>query len=726
MPDSNFIKYHVFIAGLLVKTGAVVIATGVNNLCSCRVSIDYSPHIIHLPKYSQISVFSSINDSEPTLEFDGVIVGINYSKSIMTGHSVTLSCFTQGIVWNARRQIDLTLQELLGSVVKAGSTDLYFSGVGGGIDSNYANFIKTNGYDIGAAGTCVLTSHFIYNTSAKNSDGSQDTNPTSYLFVYNGKLLKSEFDTVPENDTTGFTNPTFYLRFLDTLRLSNKVYGLSTTATLTKYFQQDRFLEAIASNTYTDIHGENTFWQIAANTWNIAFHEVIDVPNATFIPYDNNTSTQTTLNISEFKVSSFDSDGENTKTISQFTTDSFKKISVINNKNQFAGLAEYVIKPRSIFGIPFKCNVIWPDQVIEFSFLKDYLNEVTRMRCIRNGIPGVSDSNLRLSTSVILGPNFNDKDNYFNSFNVSTINADDDTRPRTQHDYSTYEDQFGAVQADIQLMEAYNATLYGDADDDKSKLEESNRRLKIYTNHEFAQRYFINRPCSITVNNEVDVVAGMPIVILNESGQHIIAYCASKEKSWQANGSMSVRLEVHSARYVSELIGNLAQVVDPLSYESLKNNDQQGELNNTVKELEKLLGSERIDVLFGDTNTIETAVNDTFKRYNYYKDSNLIDLKSLYKRKVCTYTEYCNFYENKPLQFKSNQYVKPTPISIEQNMSAQLQDIFNSTPGMDSLSCNRYTVYDTINNTLETISGKSVNEIVNLHIAFTNNSANRV
>jgi len=54
-------------------------------------------------------------------------------------------------------------------------------------------------------------------------------------------------------------------------------------------------------------------------------------------------------------------------------------VSYKTSQTHEVALTSYVVKPQSVFGIPPRCNIIFPSMIENFSFQEDYMNQPTRL-----------------------------------------------------------------------------------------------------------------------------------------------------------------------------------------------------------------------------------------------------------------------------------------------------------------------------------------------------------
>lgn len=643
MSASKIYKNFVYVGNQQIPFIDITIGSNVGSFSTLVINIPYSPYIQHLFPFTKIQVFEQITNngrtSKATLEFDGVVVGISRAKNVLGQVGINLSCFTDGIIWERRKEYDYYLNEITEADTR-GTED-----VGNirseGIIGNYFNtLISKNGYDIGTAAACVLTSEYI-----QNSKGELTVN-----FIYNGKQFTVPATEQDTNDSDAgasivganynpSSSPKYYLRYLDDFKLKNKVYGISTSYAIMNYFQTNNFIELITHN-MGDLHGENSFHNIAQQVLNYGFHQFYDIPNPCYIKKTTNNPSPVNVGKDIPTAENFDPEAEVEYISEDQAKDNIKRIS-INSSNNFDGLAEYIFKPISVLGVPLKCNIIWPDQVIAENLSTDFLNSPTRVVGHRHPIEGISSENTVLTTLVAVGPVFKDSDQYFRSL---TVDYDPDKPTfREGKNFSDFEAQFGVAYSPIDISTAFDNALLrnltNEVDTSKNTLK-TIRNLNNYLNYEFSQKFFNSRKYSIQITPDCNPVIGSPVIIMEEHGQHIIAFCLSITKYYSAMGQKTVNLGLSYPRYYYENMGLLGNVVDPTCSDP-----------NALAEMETILGSDAICSITTansntSSNTLKAAIDRIFNKWHEDTSDNKETIKTMYSRKnVCTIQEYLDHHD---------------------------------------------------------------------------------
>lgn len=632
MHESRIYKTYVYLAGIQIPFVSATVSSQYGTLSSLNLELNYSPYIAHIHEFTKVQVWEQIIDSEsdpmesePTLEFDGVVVGIVRNKNVLGQVSIRLTCLTDGFIWNQRKRYDFYVDQIL-QAQTAEIDDLINVRADGQIDNYIANLLSENQFDIGCAVASILTSHPKGKYDGAETDKDKKLITTSFTYTYNGKEYNKKLQEVSESEAKKI-NPDYYNKYLDTFNLMYKIYGVTTSQNVKDFFQQDRFLK-LAQNQSNDIVGENTFWNIATTVMQYGFYSIYDIPNPTYIPKNGSSNI---LNVDDIRGKNKDAQVE--------------LISLLKN-NKYNGLAEYILKPISVLGLPLKCNIIWPEQVISESLFYDMVNSPTRIIMQMSALPITDNMAPVLTTQRVAGPVIGEGD-YFSSFvpasNKKHITSDPNNsnpkiRPATI--YSDYEKEYGMRYTMMNLSYAFENSLLTDLKEKgtANDIKNATRRIDNFLNYEFAQRYFAARNYSLQVTPDVDIVPGLPVIVLNKNQEHIICFCTGKSKSWSAQGSKSVSITVGYPRFYYENIDKLGNLIDPSSQEI-----------KGIQELEALFGSKALirdgegpsstPIKNIDSKTLAKKVDELFENYQNFD----IDYNE-FKRKTCTYSNFREFY----------------------------------------------------------------------------------
>lgn len=689
---------YAYIAGMKIPILSTTIGSQFGSLASLSVNIGYSPFITRLYEYTKIQIWEQVIEhgikSEPYLEFDGVIIGIQRRKNLIGETSVNLNCLTDGMTWNIRKQADFYLTDIVNADFR-GTGDILNMRSDGQIGNFFSDILQANRFDIGCSIASILTSHIHY-TKETNSDKStelqKDQKPdviTSYYeYNFNGKkYFKKVLPNGSVEDKNA--NPDYYKRFLDTYKLANKVYGVSTSKIIKDYFHQDQFVSLI-TNTMNDVYGENTFWQLALKVAEYGFFNVYDIPNASYISSDNGSGK---IDVETLLPNNGNSEQIETEPKQNIVTVISPEDNTFSKKKKvYKGLAEYIFKPISVTGIPFKCNIIWPDQIVEESIFYDFFNMPTRVRYRRKALPDEKLANI-LTTKMFVGPDFKST-GYLKSF---TLPNRKEGFIRSGDIYTPYEKEYGIKYFNLNLSFAFDtALLSGTDNEDKTKTEKAISKVNKFLNYEFSQKFLGSRQYTVSVTPDCNPVAGFPIVIMNRNGEHVIAFCTGVRKSWAAGGQKTVSLTLSYPRYYFEDLGDLGNIIDTISQDPI-----------ALEEVSKLIDSSPIDGITTSAKSskqLKIAIRSLFEEYLSADSTSLNKLKESYRRTSCTLNQFMLLYDKSSLINKTD---IPNDYLLKE---------FNSSKDANELSCHYFEVYDTLTRKVVEYKDKSVQDILTLHL----------
>lgn len=669
---SKVYKYHCFIAGVKVPLIYADISSGYGTLASCNITLNYSPFITHLQKFTKIQVFEVLNDNgkiqEPTLEFDGVLIGITRAKNVLGNVSVVLQLSTDGVVWNQRKQYDFYLNNITDADPRGTDSRLNIR-ADGHIQNFLGQILSKNKFDVGCAACSVLTSL----THGIKDNGKAAESYFSYS--YNGKVY--DYDVLDGHGPTDeCVEPKYYSeRFFNNFKLNKKVYGISTSDKIKEYFKQDRFIKMLENNNQ-DLYGENTFWTIATKVLSYGFYDIFDIPNPTFLPKIKTSALPVHL---KQEVENIDGNEAKAK----------KNVIPATQNRDCDGLAEYIFKPRSVIGIPFKCNVIWPDQIIQENLYCNFFGQPTRVLLKKNPLVGTKGN--ILTTSIFAGPHYKGEDQFLSSFNTPQKEYKNTTQ-RNERIRSEYEEAFGLNASHIHMGYAFDETLLGDHEKaTDAEKEDTLGKVYKFLNYEFAQKFLSSRTYQIQVDPEVNPVCGVSTVVMNEYGEHVIAFCLGVRKSWDVNGKKTVTLNVAYPRFYYEELADINSAIDPTSTDK-----------EFLEELQTLLGCEAITSAGTNNGNLKVVVEGLFKEYLSNKN---IKKSGKFKRKVCTFNEYLSLFGME----------KVKDIELVNQYTSQ---VFDSTVEEAKLSTNKIVVFDRSTGKSEEIKNLKNSDYVYKHLKW--------
>lgn len=680
MSQVKIYKNYCYLAGIKIPVINITISTQYGSIASLQVSLPYSPFIIHIYPFTKIQIFEQITENginkQPTLEFDGVVTSVTKQLNALGQAGCSLTCYTDGIIWNKRKRYDFYLSEITRADARLTGDETVLR-ADGAIENFFGDVLQNNQFDIGCAICSILTQR-AYGIIDQDPKVPGRITPlgkpevTQYTYSYNGKQYKKP---APEGVGVNELNPSYYNKYLKEYKLANKVYGITTSQAIKSFFEQDRFIKLI-TNMNNDLHGENTFWSVALQIMEYGFYNVYDIPNPCYIPANNSKEDK------EFFTLGADLEVEQKESVTTSLARFADRVT-LNSGRTKAGLAEYIFKPISVLGIPFKCNVIWPDQKIAESITYDHFNSPSRVIMQRQSIPGDTGRDIVLTSDVFAGPVFSSKDGkYLSSYLPEQTTFTSDDIMRAGNIYSEYEKQYGVNYHRLTLSYAFNQALLQDgsvrhvegADNtasDKAHATADKTRINKFLNYEFAQAYFGARQYNIQVTPDVNPVVGMPIVILDRTGQHVVAFCLGITKTWNATGQKTINLNVGYPRYYYEDIGVLGNIVDPTCSDE-----------NSLQELKTIIGSDSLLPYNSTTGQLKTKIEEIFKLFIQDQSDNKEEIKSHYSRSgICTYGDFLDLHGI------------PTTNNLDESFN-----LFKTTVSEQVLSTNDFTVYDDIEN----------------------------
>jgi len=675
---------YVYLAGLLVPYIDFTINSQYGQISSLQLNIPYSPYISHIFPFTKVQVFEVLSNSTdshaiPTLEFDGVVCSISRHKDVLGQVSISLTCYTDGFIWDRRKQYDFYISELSGTAPAVATGNTFNERADGLIMNYFKELIEQNNFDVGLAAASVLTS-----TISQQIDG--EGNATSYgaTFHYNGHRYIEE----PNENKQGSLSPNpvaFYDKYLTKYALKYKVYGIATSSAMQNYFQTTQFIAMISKN-MQDLHGENSFFAISQQILNFGFYQLFDITNPCFIPAEGDDPT---VNLTtDFNIN----DKENNNPLTDNEIEENIALLRVNDTRQSSGLAEYIFKPISILGIPLERNVIWPDQVLSETLTYDFGNTPTRVIAHRQPWYATMDASTSLlSTATIAGPIFDMKKSgtrqYFESLVPGTV-VNAPGQLRNDKIYSDYEKAYGIKYSRIDLSNAFDETLLGKTfadtegvggkhaigsnrgSDDPKSIQELGKKFNNFMNYEYSVKYFGSRQYHIQVTPDTNCVIGLPTVIMDMHGQHVVAFVVSLSKYYSIRGQKNISVGIQYPRYYYENVGALGNLIDPTSADP-----------DSMKEMAVLFGSKPLIVPNGseDSSTrLQAKIDSIFDQYNKDKSNNKENIKELYKPKnICTLNNFLNLH--------SSPEVTSLPTDLQ---------LFDSSAEENKLSTNHFTIYD--------------------------------
>jgi hypothetical protein len=622
-----------FISGLEVPIITAATTAVSNQLATAQVTMPYSPFLSKLPKHTKITLFSfTIKSPEPKLEFDGIIQSISWRKDKLGGNTgLFIMAQTDGVIWSARKKHNFYIDNGFGiDRMLSMSQDLESHGVTAqnAIFDSISRTISTADGDGGKATTIFLTHKFnTVSAEEKKFNGTMN-------YVDCGAVFKTSDNK--QGTQTEDKNPNYYARYIqkyyEDYKVVNKVCRLPLPPKFLKAFEYAQTF-GIIMNTLGSLQGEVNFWNFSTYICDQFAFEVYDIPDATSLTLDSATLSY---------INSKYVEGQNLKS------------SII---------AEYLVKPKSPFGpIPLS-NIIFPDQVLDKSFFRNFQAEVTRVSFAQMMMRPGSANIAELAYFYYQGPHFkvNDNADYFSSYDVH-FNPQS-PNPNSFLSRSQYEDEFGVNNKMIELSEL-STRLFSS--------KQNFQPIQNMVNHQFLEAYTDKVSFTMQVSPNVEVVPGLSILVLDENGEHLLAYCYGREKIWDKNGQSIVNLKLLYPRAYdikTKAINDLADPFDPEEYPDTYAKD--------IKILSSYIGVDFID-------PTKNIIDETHKfMAMWYKfNQNTSEVKDQLKawRTYTSYSVYGKFFEveqkydvNNKFNKMDEKLIRDWDISLIANGLAALQ-----------------------------------------------------
>ena len=606
-----------FINGLEVPIIAASTTTQSGGLASAQVTMPYSPFISKLPKYTKITLFS-YDSSEPLLEFDGVIQGISWRQDKVSGNTgLFVLAQTDGMIWSEREKFNFYIDSGFNENHLMQTTREYEERSiisRAAVSDPLAYFLNQNSNDPGEAAVVLLTHTF----------DMTETNYGAVDYVDCGYYLNKKAKTISESPGI---NPEYYAdyikKFYENFEVRRKLCRLPIPDKWKQAFKME-YNWKILTNGIQPLEGKVNFWNYLTYICDMFNFEVYDIPDACITGIEKNNMTH-----------------------------------INNNEKANASatnlpiLSEYIIKPKTPFGpIPY-CNVIFPDQVLDKSFFKNYQNEITRCFTVVGTFPGNAVfKTVALNYSVYTAPFMpDDKNTYFGSFNMSKPDAGTNVFGNIAEAYtntteflvrSPYETEFGVLAKQVELP-AILARLLTSVPDPipagKTKeqaLAENRTTLFNMVNAQFFTSYTEKVSFTLQVTPDVDMVPGSTVLVLDENDDHMLAYCYGREKIWDKNGQQLINLKLTYPRHYTLQSGfsnNYLNTMDPKYYKDTYSQD--------VGILESYIGCKTLSQAF----TMDSTIYELMEKWNKLgQNTPLLKSASPYIRSRTSYTAYQAFY----------------------------------------------------------------------------------
>ena len=613
--DSYSPQWICFINGLEVPIITAATTATVNQLATAQITMPYSPFLSKLPKHTKLTLFSydQSDRKEPKLEFDGTIQGISWRKD-KTGANTALFLMAQtdGIIWSARKKFNFFLDNAYGvDRMLATAQESESQGVTAQniiFDPTINTIAQAKG-DGGKAATLFLTHVF---------DVGDDDEFNGHLnYVDCGCRIDTKSASLGVSSQS--VNPNYYASYIEKYYERYKaLFKVCRTPLPAKYITSFDFLRKfnVIMQMFSSTQGEVNFWNYATEISDQFMFEIYDVPDASSV----------TLTNSEINYINKDA---KSSTVSKI-------------------IAEYIMKPKSPFGPVPLCNVIFPDQVLDKSFYKNFQAEVTRVNSAQMMLLIANPNAAGLGFNFYQGPHFAKNGNdYFSSYDVGDIPIHPKSTSFLHR--SDYEEEFGVNSKLIQLPDMLTR-MYA--------TQKNYKPIQNMVNHEFLVAYSEKVSFSMQVTPNVEVVPGFSLLVLDENGEHLLAYCYGREKVWDKNGQQLINLKIMFPRPYDLDTTAIADIADPFDPEEYPESSVQD-----LKLLSKYIGSDFI------------SPSDDIKAYSYslmeewdkcQRDTYQVKTNRKAYRTYTRYSEYMDFHETSGV-YNVNQAFNKMPEELISN-----------------------------------------------------------
>ena len=626
-----------FISGLEVPIITASTSAMAGQLATAQITMPYSPFLSKLPKHTKIILFSydpSV-DSLPKFEFDGVIQGISWRKDKGSGNTALfVMAQTDGIIWSARKKFNFYLDNAFGmdrALAQSQDSETIGMVAQNAIFDSISQTIKTADGDGGKAAAIFLTHTFNTKGTIENSDlkldGTLNYRDCGSSVTTKQNSLGSRSETVNENYYGKYIK-----KYYQSYNVLNKVCRLPLPDLYMEAFQF-KLSFSIIMNTLQSLQGEVNFWNFATYICDQFAFEVFDIPDATYVG----------------SFSSIDA-----KYVNRKSTD------------QQPFLAEYLIKPKAPFGPIPLCNIVFPDQVLDKSYYRNFQAEITRVSSAQMMLPVGSRNVSALSFNFYQGPHFEKQtdNDYFASFDVSKL--DRNPRPNAFLKRSDYEEEFGVNSKLIELPELASR-MYATKRDWKP--------IQNMVNQEYLVAYTDKVTFSMQVTPDVEIVPGLSVLVLDENGEHLIAYCYGREKLWDKNGQVLINLKLAYPRPYdlnTASISNIANPFDEIEFPTSSKKD--------LAILAQYIGCK---FLATDNRSMISDIHGLMENWieTYKQDTTLTKNSINAWRTMATYNDYLAFHQASPKPYDTSnpynkmpeQLINKWDISVEACTMAALQ-----------------------------------------------------
>lgn len=656
--SGQIFQYKAYIAGIEIPIISVAISTSENSIWVANITCAWSPFLTKLPKNTKITVFRRNTDlfKDFRLACDGCLSGISESTAWKGQASLTLhlTSDTSILGWRRKQIIDLEFSltsAALGDKLKSGDNETVVTGLQNILPTEMSMFAPR---ELVNGDACKAAAYFMSGTPTDNSPGGKK-------FHDNGYIVSSESSL----DKYDYLSP-FITRFYQTFKMARKICHVPLPKV---------WIDTIAGQQSWDMFTDNirnaggmvTYWELGRYIVNWFQGAIISIPDATYLGPAVGTSEIAKQPIP--------------KSIQPKPPDASEGPQPFAVGSQGNALAELVIMPHNYFGNAPLCNIIFPDQILSRHIVINHGFEYTRSGIIGQSIP----ENTETQESGLMSWNYlapTGLTEYFDSFNL--------TEKTPAGKRSIYEQEFGISYLSTSLPEAmvrlWLPKPKTDGGQNTTKKNPVPIQISNTMNHEFMIAYSQKFVTDVEVTPDVEVVPGSSVILLNENGEHQIAYCKGTTSTWSIEGQASITLQLAYPHHYS------------WSFEGALHygNAFTGAESNLSEIYSALIGS-KVDPMI--TNKILAIKYFGLWNKQYNRDSRQMkyhNKETHILRDVCTMQEYVTFMGGDWNEVKYSFEYDATFTTLGKT----LVKLFDSSKAMADMSCAKYSYYDPFTDTV--------------------------
>jgi len=503
----QLIQHRVYIGGIEVPCLSVAVSSAPNTVWQGTLTMPWSPFLMKLPKGTKITVFRKNSDvfKEFRLLFDGCLTGISETKAWKGQASIQLNVNSDGIVFYWRKMGITELEMSLSGKSIALKED-------SGADSQATLTSLNNIFQMGPgmfvpedevkSDACKAAAFWL-------SGIPTDAKPSGRMYHDNGEI-RTIAGPKGKGSAVDYAHLSPFLqKYYKNYHLQEKITYVPLPDALKASFAGKQAWDMMAQR-INNPAGMTTYWEIASYITSFFQGTILSIPDATL-------STK--------------------------------------------GLSEILVMPHNFFGKAAFCNIIFPDQVMAKSQSVNFGAEVSRAFISGDAIP------IAVETAFDGLHQWRYKGPYDLTGTMKDLNLTKSTEagPRSE-----YEEQYGVNLYQAPLDEhlvrvLLGATALDKKENNKQKDVQVTKALTETLNHEFLIGYCQKFGMTIQVQPDVEVVPGTAIIILDEDGEHTVAYCAGVSYVWNAQGQASTQVNLVYPHHYSLDLTNATHLGNPLS-----------------------------------------------------------------------------------------------------------------------------------------------------------------